>query len=232
VIAAASYLQIDDLISLCSEQLILTISKFWNLVLRIANCYALSNVRRAVCKHIAKNLHQIQHDAGETWNSFMNLPVLDLCLVLDDSDCSITELEIFNVAIAWLKHDVVRITSHSSEVLAVVRFPLMLSEDLQACSMELTLSDIPAECYQKLLEEAATYHSEAGGCTVLSSHRTRMRNSVNVVIALGGFTASEHSTNRFQVLPVADLLENSTKEIRLGFLLCCCVTVTILTVCL
>jgi len=64
-----------------------------------------------------------------------------------------------------------------------------------------------------LLEEAVTYHRELGHA-VVSGRSTRMRNSVDVVIALGGFTASEQTTNRFQVLPVAELLEHSMKEIR------------------
>jgi len=65
-----------------------------------------------------------------------------------------------------------------------------------------------------LLDEAKTYHCDA----VVSSRRTRMRNAVGVVIALGGFTASEQTTNRFQVLPVTELLEHSSKQIRCDFL--------------
>ena len=214
MIAAASYLQVDELLSFCSQKLILHISKCWNLVLNVASCYGLTNVRQAVCKHISKNLHQIQRDAGETWNSFKNLSARNLCLVLDDDDCCATEKEIFDAAIVWLKHDVIRITSHSSEVLSVIRFPLMLPSDLQICTCELDSSDIPPDCYSMLLEEAITYHHKAGGDLVVSGRRTQMRNAVDVVIALGGFTASEQTTNRFQVLPVAELLEHSTKEIR------------------
>ena len=214
MIAAASYLQVDGLLSLCSQQLILHISKCWNLVLYIASCYGLTNVRYAACKHVSKNLHQIRHRAGEAWNNFKDLSALDLCLVLDDDDCSVTEKEVFDIAVAWLKHDIMRITSHSSEVLAAVRFPLMSPDELQTCTSELAVSNIPLDCYNVLLEEAVTYHRELGGHAIVSSRRTRMRNSVDVVIALGGFTASEQTTNRFQVLPVAELLEHSMKEIR------------------
>lgn len=220
MIAAASYLQIDELLLFCSQQLILHISKCWNLVLHIASCYGLTNVRHTVCKHISKNLHQIQRDAGEMWNNFKDLPARDLCLVLDDDDCSATEKEIFDAAIAWIKHKVVRITSYSSEVLEVVRFPLMSPDDLQVCTRELASSGIPLDSYNTLLEEAMTYYHEAGGDIVISSRRIRMRNSVDVVIALGGFTASEQTTNRFQVLPVAELVEHSAKEIRLEFFSC------------
>lgn len=213
MIGAASYLQVDELLLLCSQQLTLHISKYWNLVLHIASCYGLANVRHAVCKHISKNLHQIQHE-GEMWNNFKDLPAHDLCTVLDGDDCSSTEKEIFDAGIVWLKHEVVRITSHSKEVLEVIRFPLMSPNDLQMCTVELASSDIPPDCYSMLLDEAKTYHRGAVGDTVVSGRRTRMRNSVDVVIALGGFTASEQTTNRFQVLPVAELLEHSTKEIR------------------
>jgi len=217
VIAAASYLQIDELLLLCSQQLIQQISKRWNLVLYIANCYGLTNVRHTVYKHVSKNLRQIQHDGGEMWNSFKNLPARDICLVLDDDDCNATEKEIFDAALGWLKHEVMRIPSCSREVLAVIRFPLMSPDDLQTCTSELTSSDILPDCYSTLLEEAITYHQVADGDSVVGGRRTRMRNSVDVVIALGGFTASEQTTNRFQVLPVTELWEHSAKEIRLNF---------------
>jgi len=217
VIAAASYLQVDDLLLLCSQQLIQHINKHWNLVLYIANSYGLANVKQTVYKHVSKNLHQIQHDGGEKWNSFKNLPARDLCLVLDDDDCSATEKEIFDAALVWLNHEVMRITSCSREVLAVIRFPLMSPDDLQICTSELTSSDIPPDCYSTLLEEAMTYQQVAGGDSVAGGRRTRMRNSVDVVIALGGFTASEQTTNRFQVLSVTELWAHSAKEIRLNF---------------
>ena len=216
MIAAASYLHVDELLSLCSQQLILHISKCWNLVLYTARCYGLTNVRHTVCKHISRNLHHIEHDAGEMWNNFKDLPVHDLCLVLDDDDCSPTEKEIFDAAIAWLKHDDMRIASYSSEVLGAIRFPLMSPCDLQSCTTELTVSGVPPDCYRTLLEEAVAYH-ETDGAAIIGGRRTQMRNSVDVVIALGGFTVSEQTTNRFQVLPVSELLEHSTKEIRLGF---------------
>jgi len=220
VIAAASYLQVDKLISLCSQKLIQHISKCWNLVLHIAGCYGLANVRHAACKHISKNLYQIQHDEGELWNNFKDLPACDVCLVLDDDDCNATEKEIFGAAMAWLNHEVLRIMSHSSEVLAVIRFPLMSPSDLQTCTNKLASSDISPDCYSTLLEEARMYHLSAGGDVFLTTQRTRMRNSVDVVIALGGFTATEQTTNRFQILPVAELLDRSKKEIRLDFCLC------------
>jgi len=101
-----------------------------------------------VCKHISKNLHQIQNDTGmgEMWNSFKDLPVRDLCSVLDDDDCSATETEIFDAAIAWLHHEDVRIMSLCSEVLAVVRFPLMTLGDLHTCAEKLASSDISPDC--------------------------------------------------------------------------------------
>lgn len=215
MIGAASYLQVDQLLLLCSQQLIAHISRYWNLVLSIANCYGLANVRRAVCKHISKNLHQIWHDDREMWDKFRDLPARDLCTVLDDDDCNVTEKEIFDAAIAWLLYECTRITSHSTEVLAVVRFPLMSPADLEMCTLKLVSVDMPADCYSALLDEAKAYQHHADA--VVSSRRTRMRNSVDVVIALGGFTASEHTTNRFQVLPVAELLEHSSKEIRWEF---------------
>jgi len=182
----------------------------------IASCYGLANIRHAVCKHISKNLHQIQNGAGEMWNCFKDLPACDICSVLDDDDCTATEKEIFDAALAWLKHEVIRITSYCSEVLAVVRFPLMSRDDLETCAEELASSDISPDCYSTLLEEARIYHHRAGNGAVINCRRTRIRNSVDVVIALGGFTASEQTTNRFQVLPVAELLAPST-EIRLDF---------------
>lgn len=217
MVGAASYLQVDQLLLLCSQQLTLHISKCWNLVLYIASCYGLANVRHAVCKHISKNLHQIQHDEGEMWKNFKDLPVHDLCTVLDDDDCSATEKEILDAAIVWLKHDVLRITSYSTEVLAVIRFPLMSPDDLQMCVMELASCDTPADCYSMLIDEAKAYHRDAVDDAVIGSRRTRMRNAVDVVIALGGFTASEQTTNRFQLLPVSELLEHSIKEIRWYF---------------
>jgi len=144
----------------------------------------------------------------------MDLTARDLCSVLDDDDCNASEKEIFDVAIAWLKHKSMRITSCCREVLAVVRFQLMSHDDLQTCAEELASSDIPADCYSTFLEEARTYHCDDA---IISSRRTRMRNSVDVVIALGGFTASEQTTNRFQVLPTAELLAPSSKDIRLVF---------------
>ena len=217
MIGAASYLQVDELLSLCSQQLTLQISKCWHLVLRIASCYGLANVQSAACKHISKNLYQIQHKAGEMWNNFKDLPARDLCMVLDDDDCNATEKEIFDAAIAWLKHEVMRITTYSGEVLALVRFPLMSRDDLQMCTIELASSDILPDCYSTLLEEAQAYHDETVGDAVVSSRRTRMRSSVDVVIALGGFTVTEQTTNRFQVIPVAELLDQSSDEIRLDF---------------
>jgi len=174
-----------------------------------------------VCKHVSKNLHHIQDDAGEMWKNFKDLPARDLCSVLDDDDCGATEKEIFDAAVAWIQHEDVRIMSYCNEVLTVVRFPLMSHGDLQTCAEELALSDIPPDCYSTLLEEARTYHNKASDGAVSNSRRTRMRNSVDVVIAIGGFTASEQTTNRFQVLPVAELLAPSTKEMRLGLILCC-----------
>jgi len=152
------------------------------------------------------------------WNNFKDLPACDVCAVLDDDDCSATEKEIFDAAVAWLNHEVMRTTSCCApQVLAAVRFPLMSRDDLQTCAEQLASSDIPPDYYSTLLEEARTYHCKAGDSAVISSRRTQMRNSVDVIIALGGFTASEQTTNRFQVLPIAELLAHSTKEIRFDF---------------
>jgi len=189
-------------------------------VLYIASCYGLTEVRNAVCKHISKNLHQIRQVSSGMWNSFKNLPARDLCSVLDDDDCSLMEKEVFDAALEWLKHEVGRITSCSSEVLAVVRFPLMSIYDLDTCSNELSSSDVPQDCYHPLLEEARAFHIKTDTDAVVSSRRTQMRNSVDVVIAVGGFTTSEHTTNRLQVLPVTELLTHSTNEIRSGFYSC------------
>ncbi|XP_060075655.1 kelch-like protein 2 [Ylistrum balloti] len=78
--------------------------------------------------------------------SFFLLDVNTLCMILSRDDLNITsEIEVFQVALKWIAHDMNDRHRHLSKVMSCVRFPYMTHEELFRC---FEVTDLLRECQE------------------------------------------------------------------------------------
>jgi len=202
----------NDLLDDCSKLLILNLSRdTWLDTLLLSHCYILIAVRTAVYKYVVR--HFCHRPKLLSRSALSKLTLEDICSIIDDDDVNVKEKEIFDVAYLWLKH-CMKITNEAvATVLALIRFSLMSVEDLQLCIDQMADLSVPVESYFHLFEEAKRYAADPKSCSV-GERRRQARCLVDVVMALGGFTTTEHSTSRMQLLRLADFVSSADKMLE------------------
>ena len=209
VVAAACYLQMNDLLDDCSKILISNLSHdTWLDTLLQSRRYCLTAVPTAVYRYVVR--HFCHRPKLLSRSALSKLTVEDICSIVDSDDISAKEKEIFNVAYSWLRYCSEKTNQTAATVLSLIRFPLMSSEDLKVCSDKMSSLSVPIDTYSHLFEEAKRYAADPKNCSV-DERRAQARCLINVVLASGGFTATEHSTSRMQLLQLENFVSYAEK---------------------
>jgi hypothetical protein len=213
VLAAASFLQMPELLSECGAWLISKMSRqTWLRTLQISHTYGLPDVQQAVYKYIVQNFNSRQKLLKSSTLCKLNLE--DICAILEDDDINASEKAIFNIALSWLKCNGKEINQLVDKILSLIRFPLMSAADLEMCGNELSDLSLPVDSYCQLLEESRSFIAGSRSY-VLTDQNMRPRCQVDAVLALGGFTKKEYSTSCMQLLSFDDFM-SSAERIYLG----------------
>jgi hypothetical protein len=213
VLAAASFLQMSELLNECGDWLISKLShQTWLKILQSSHTYGLQSVQQAVYKYVVRNFDS--HRKLLKSSTLCKLGLVDICAILEDDDINANEKVIFNVALSWLKCNRKEIIKSVNKILSLIRFPLMSVADLEVCGNELSALSLTAESYSQLLEDSRSFIAGSKN-GVLNEQNTRPRCQVEAVLALGGFTTKEYSTSCMQLLLFDDFM-SSVERIHMG----------------
>ncbi|XP_063792328.1 kelch-like protein 9 [Pseudophryne corroboree] len=130
--------------------------------------------------------HHYKHVPG-TFGDLNEVDKGTLCEILEREEvpgCS--ELDLFNLAVAWLQHDGAR-TKEAGDVLRRIRFPLISLEDLQRYVKETPIMKTDSSCF-RYLQDALKYHSQLYAQPTVHGKATLIRSSSENLLVLGGRT--------------------------------------------
>ncbi|KAE8582208.1 hypothetical protein XENTR_v10019996 [Xenopus tropicalis] len=120
--------------------------------------------------------------------SLVKVDKTTLCEILGREDMAeYRELDLFNFAVAWLRHDSSRVVE-AGDVLRHIRFPLVPLEDLQKMVKETSILKTDSSCF-RYLQDALSYHAQLYAQPVLSYEGTRIRSSTERLLVIGGRTS-------------------------------------------
>ncbi|XP_039755120.1 kelch-like protein 5 [Pararge aegeria] len=125
---------------------------------------------------------------------FLSLQTEQMSELLKSDDLNVeTEETVFESLMTWVKHDNANRDKNLSELLKLVKLPLLSSEYL-IDKVEQVCCDIP-EC-QPLIMEAVKWHLLPERRSLLFSHRTRPRTStIGRLLAIGGMDGYKGASN-------------------------------------
>ncbi|XP_019636497.1 PREDICTED: kelch-like protein 13 [Branchiostoma belcheri] len=182
VLEAANHLQVKSLIDVCCNYLREGLElKNHRAVLAIADACGLTHLRVSVESHIVKNFRLFTEEP-----EFMELDYMKLCSFLARDDLEgCWELSLFDVAAQWLLNKPERL-QYARQVMACIRFPL-IREDLlkEVVESQYDFMKRNPTC-EPLLEEARQYHSNVLMQPALQTARTRIRNTKEHMLVVGG----------------------------------------------
>ncbi|NXP55025.1 KLH34 protein, partial [Heliornis fulica] len=184
---AASYLQVTDAISLCSQYLVNNLA--------LENCSFSANVARkfylpdalaATEKYIVNNLWKLL-DVDLT--GLLELNFRSLLAVVKSPDLPmVKETRLLNLVLLWLKQEKSRL-AHASNLLEHIRYGLIPVEELRKTY---TQPEVPLSASVKcLIIKAINYHTSVFKQPVLQDQSTMLRNQKTRIILLGGRTETE-----------------------------------------
>nr|XP_002734385.1 PREDICTED: kelch-like protein 9-like [Saccoglossus kowalevskii] len=183
ILATTTHLQVTPCINVCSD--------FLESEVRIDNClliyqmaqtFSLNNVQAVAYNFLMKHFKEVSR-----LEDFLQLPFMDLSTFLGSNDiCGCTELDLFEIASAWIHHFEDDRLQFAKPLMEEIRFPLMKPFDLanQVRSVDFMLED--PDC-MKLLLEAFTYQSMPFHQHQQQSPRTMIRSAEQTLVTLGGY---------------------------------------------
>ncbi|XP_019644974.1 PREDICTED: kelch-like protein 26 [Branchiostoma belcheri] len=181
VIGAASHLQVLPIIVIVEKFLMAEINVDNCLAIgQIAANYDLSSVTNQVNNFILLHFKQVSQI-----DDFLSLPHERIADLLGSDwlhGCS--EVEIFHIALRWLRHDPARM-AHASQVMEHIRFPLMSPGDLVDQVQSVDIMDSDSACRRFLLE-AFNYQTLPYRQHELQSPRTSVRSILKAIVCIGG----------------------------------------------
>eukprot|EP00058_Branchiostoma_floridae_P004005 XP_002589493.1 hypothetical protein BRAFLDRAFT_88352 [Branchiostoma floridae] len=182
VLEVAHILLVSNVIDLCSEYLILTMSaQNCLLALQLAYRYSLSRVETAADDFILKNIPQVSQSP-----QFKDLTCEELCLYLESDRLEVTsEVDAFCAAATWINHDPETRVTLAGRVMHNIRFPLMSLSDLVRDVRAVTFMRTDVDC-RNLVMEATKYHRYPDEQFTMQSSRTQVRSMKWMLVILGG----------------------------------------------
>ena len=202
ILEAANYLQMTDLVNILSDRIIihLNVSTCWKFKVLASQLY-IPQLENAVFKYICKHLETF----SET-DEFGFLSAEDISYIFQDDEISLEESNVFGCLLKWLTIDSSRMHD-AQEIISLIRFGLMTSEELKYWNVRLK-DDFDMELYEKcnpFLTGALKCEHNIFHFHNLPASQKRPRNSSPFLLAIGGFTRNEYSTNRISYLQMDEL---------------------------
>ncbi|CAH1245733.1 KLHL9 [Branchiostoma lanceolatum] len=181
VIGAASHLQVLPIIVIVEQFLAAEINVDNCIAIgQIAANYDLRSVANQVNQFMLMHFKQVSQI-----DDFLSLPHERIAELLgSDWLLGCTEVEIFHIALRWLRHEPARM-EHASQVMENVRFPLMSPGDLVDQVQSVDIMDSDSTC-RKFLLEAFNYQTLPYRQHELQSARTGVRSILRAVVCIGG----------------------------------------------
>ncbi|XP_066288589.1 kelch-like protein 9 [Branchiostoma lanceolatum] len=181
VLDAASRFQIMGLMGVCQNFVIREISLETCIdIMFIAERYHLTCVENDVDSYILENFNAVSKTPG-----FLTLNMDKLCFFLGSNRVKgCTEIDLFNAATKWLRHEPNRLQM-ASRVVENIRFPLISPSDLVQFIQCAEFMRTDPKC-MALLKEAADYQRLKFAQPVLVSPRTHVRSECNSLVTIGG----------------------------------------------
>lgn len=211
VLMTATYLQIPDLIEHCGQFLLQNMDPDNILdIIDTSEQFSLLDVQVKSREY----LHSIVPTFSDTC-AFLEMDSSDVISLLATDDLEVKEMDVFKAAIKWFKHYEAGRVTYMTEVLTVVRFLLMTAKELKEAADVLSTTGLLDDHFEGQIKEATLITEQfhlIHHQTLLNS--TNLRRTMKSVLLLGGFTAKEHSTCRFQLLPVHELTSSDSNHLQ------------------
>ncbi|KAI8518612.1 hypothetical protein Bbelb_046290 [Branchiostoma belcheri] len=224
VLEAASILLINDVLDICLEHLIETMTVDSCLTrLHQADCYSLDRLEAAADDFILAHITQVSK-----LPQFQDLVCDKLCEYLDSDHLGVSnELETFRVALTWLNHDfqtrrqfadlsalaslqLITCFSPTGQVMSHVRFPLLSIEDLVRHVRTVDFMRRDQDC-RALVMEATRYQKCPTQQILQQTRRTQVRSANQVLLVVGGSTVEGEADESREVLYLDPSLSSSWK---------------------
>jgi kelch-like protein 9/13 len=173
VLAAASHLQVNDIVELCASFLNSTISLDNCVdVLNISELYSLCSCNSLARSFILSNFEKL---AERRHDEFMKLTAIQLTSLLADNALNVvSEYRLFELVVNWVRHEQSVREQFIVQLIRNVRLPLCTGEELVEKVSREELVTRNDECY-RLLVEAKDYHIVGYKQPMLQSARTQVR---------------------------------------------------------
>ncbi|XP_066293455.1 kelch-like protein 26 isoform X3 [Branchiostoma lanceolatum] len=170
VLETANVLLINDVLDICLEYLLETMSVNSCLTrLHQADCYSLDRLEAAADDFILAHITQVAK-----LPQFQDLVCDKLCAYLDSDQLGVSnELEAFRVALTWLNHDFKARRQFAGHVMSHIRFPLMSIEDLVRHVRTVDFMRRDEDC-RALVMEATRYQKCPTQQILLQTRRTQV----------------------------------------------------------
>ncbi|XP_035685144.1 kelch-like protein 13 [Branchiostoma floridae] len=184
VLEAANALLINDVLDMCLDYLLETMSVDSCLTrLHQADCYSLDRLEAAADDFILAHITQVAK-----LPQFQDLVCDKLCEYLDSDQLGVSnELEAFRVALSWLNHDFTARRQFAGRVMSHIRFPLLSIEELVRHVRTVDFMRRDEEC-RALVMEATRYQKCPTQQILLQTRRTQVRSANKVLVVVGGST--------------------------------------------
>ncbi len=228
LLTAAIYLQMAALVQHCCEFIEAHMgADNVKMVIGLAEEWSINRLKTFADNYVLNHVMEF----SET-EDFLNLDLDEIVGLLDNDDLYVmSEKQVFVLAMKWLDVHPERETNTETclQVLNTVRFEFC-KENLFHADMEKEFrSRNMIDRCQPILDEQienTSYVQQQLDCPSLKvlhdrSKKYRPRCEVDCLVATGGFTCSELATNKFQVLPMKNLLQSGDtfpKEVKLRHL--------------
>ncbi|CAF1135418.1 unnamed protein product [Adineta steineri] len=181
---AATHLQINHAIDLCSKFLIesCTINNCID-IYKIADLYSLSNVLDIIRLFISKNFLSLMFQARE---QFEQLTFEQICQELSNDTLEMnnySEYDLFTMTCTWIDVNRNEREKYAVELFQLIRFMLMTPEELCDCVRKNELINLNEQT-RKLVEDALCYYALPNRQPLLNNIQCRIR-SEPVLVAVG-----------------------------------------------
>ena len=214
ILEVCTYLQMKELTEYCSQHIHHNITTSdWFMAYECAKEFNLDQLKGHLLSYFASNFRGVSE-----MNEFYTLALDSVMELLEGPIHDDSEVEIYKVAFKWLsKNESFQNNDVAGSILSCVRFPLMTTDELNTCLDELHLANISDQCivFSKISIARDVILNPSLLCQMDLGKFTMPRRMEPCVLALGGFTKSNHCTNRLMVLPVDNVCNQETDHDRL-----------------
>jgi hypothetical protein len=178
VLAAATHLQINDAVKLCSKYLesSITVGNCVD-ILNLAELYSLTTLHLIGKKFILENFETVSDT-----EQYYTLLSSQLSSLLQENSLNVTsEYLLFKMLLRWIDHSPVEREGCIAALMRNIRLPLLSGEELVEKVSKVPVMMQNRECAQ-LLTDAKDYHIVVGKQSMLQTIRTQVRSDMKSIV--------------------------------------------------